>query len=824
MKILKPTLLALAISSTLAHASSLRNDINLQVYRDFAENKGEFIAGATDITITDKNGKILGKLLPDGVPVPIFSATSSGKGILTLVAPQFVTSVQHNYNTYFKEVEFGTHDVHHAPKNRYHAELRNDYETKINPLDKEYYATIKANGEGHFAIDDEVKDGVITQDEAYARQLNFYDFNIPKLNKMVTEVAPTLTSDSAQSFDPKNYAAFMHVGGGAQEVIDPKTGDGILLKGTHPQDQHQDNFFVYRFLTASAVPRFSDEPRVDWSNFTHDGIVYYLMSERFKFEDLYDSTKKTTDSPLAAVAQSGDSGSGLYGFNKLTKQWELVGLVASGDGQPGARSKSPNDDGKNGSRYTIFDREFMEKVIARRAVGEIAGELAWQQDGDDTKFITDDNSSFTLGKHDDLYVDEDTHLKIKGNVVQKSGGIHVGLGGQPTHLIISGGSHKGGGVNVANGSSVNFSSQITAGDYLAKLGEGTLVIDGNNNNQGGISVGDGVVYLSKEGQAANYVELASGRGTVVLDKPNQVKNNDFRFGHRGGVLDIHGQTITTDYMHNVDDGGIITNRANTNGSVIWKGERKLLNETKNGINYILNEQTNDLYILIGDSKMRTTGKTDNNYVLVGTQNSEPGNSNKINKKAREFQKLQGNRTAFSGKLGEQTQAGKLDFVFDPKDSTNGLLLLTGGSVLNGKIKANDGKLVLAGRPTPRAFDHINQTEFDPNKNTWIERSYQADSIEGTNNAVIKTARGANVLKANIVGSQNASFDIGFSNNASDKLCIRSDYNGLIECSALIPNQTQTHEVRTSLLGDATLTDRAKLQLTHTDWTLSLIHI
>lgn len=72
MKILKPTLLALAVSSTLAHASSLRNDINLQVYRDFAENKGEFIAGATDITITDKNGKILGKLLPDGVPVPIF--------------------------------------------------------------------------------------------------------------------------------------------------------------------------------------------------------------------------------------------------------------------------------------------------------------------------------------------------------------------------------------------------------------------------------------------------------------------------------------------------------------------------------------------------------------------------------------------------------------------------------------------------------------------------------------------------------------------------------------------------------------------------------
>ncbi|WP_169758101.1 S6 family peptidase, partial [Escherichia coli] len=76
--------------------------IAYQIYRDFAENKGLFVPGATDIPVYDKDGKLVGRL--DKAPMADFSSVSSN-GVATLVSPQYIVSVKHNGG--YQSVSFG---------------------------------------------------------------------------------------------------------------------------------------------------------------------------------------------------------------------------------------------------------------------------------------------------------------------------------------------------------------------------------------------------------------------------------------------------------------------------------------------------------------------------------------------------------------------------------------------------------------------------------------------------------------------------------------------------------------------------------------------
>ena len=50
-------------------AALVRNDVDYQIFRDFAENKGTFSVGAINVLVKDKNNKDLGSALPNGIPM-----------------------------------------------------------------------------------------------------------------------------------------------------------------------------------------------------------------------------------------------------------------------------------------------------------------------------------------------------------------------------------------------------------------------------------------------------------------------------------------------------------------------------------------------------------------------------------------------------------------------------------------------------------------------------------------------------------------------------------------------------------------------------------
>lgn len=70
------------------------DDVDYQIFRDFAENKGKFFVGATDLSVKNKRGQNIGNALSN-VPMIDFSVADVNKRIATVVDPQYAVSVKH---------------------------------------------------------------------------------------------------------------------------------------------------------------------------------------------------------------------------------------------------------------------------------------------------------------------------------------------------------------------------------------------------------------------------------------------------------------------------------------------------------------------------------------------------------------------------------------------------------------------------------------------------------------------------------------------------------------------------------------------------------
>ena len=76
-----------------------------------------------------------------------------------------------------------------------------------------------------------------------------------------------------------------------------------------------------------------------------------------------------------------------------------------------------------------------------------------------------------------------------------------------------------------------------------KVGEGNLHIEGEGKNDILLNVGGGgKTYLNRQNGYAAYNVLANTHTTVIISDIDQIAR-DFTFGHEGGVLDMHGNSM-----------------------------------------------------------------------------------------------------------------------------------------------------------------------------------------------------------------------------------------------------------------------------------------
>ncbi|XOO23032.1 S6 family peptidase [Edwardsiella ictaluri] len=474
-----------------SYASIVSDEIPYSVFRDFAENKGVFQPGATDIAIYDKSGAKVGTL--DLAPFPDFSSASTNTGFATLIAPQFIAGVAHNGG--YTAVSFG-------------------YGNNYRLLDRNNHPD--------------------------------FDFHVPRLNKIVTEVVPIpmttagIAPGTYQNID--RFPVFYHIGSGVQYT---KARGGALHRLSDS----------YQYLTGGTIGRPSIS---DTSIVSNPGDT---------FNPAY--------GPLANYSAPGDSGSPLYGYDAQEGRWVLVAVTRAYAGESGTTNW-----------WVVVPVGFVQAEMAKYsdpAVTFQAGEgaLHWtydnstnlgtlSQQGNSTAFTmhgqagTDPNAGKSLTFTSDSGTTQG-EIILESSINQGAGVLTfdadyaVRAQDQQTWM--------GGGLIISADKTLDWQVNGVSNDNLHRLGEGTLHINGQGVNPGGLNVGDGLTLLDQRPDAAGHVQafsslnIASGRPTVKLMADGQIDPDSISWGFRGGVLDLNGHDMAFQMLRMADYGARVTNSA-----------------------------------------------------------------------------------------------------------------------------------------------------------------------------------------------------------------------------------------------------------------------
>ncbi|MBZ5690440.1 autotransporter domain-containing protein [Haemophilus influenzae] len=807
-------------------AALVRDDVDYQIFRDFAENKGRFSVGATNVEVRDKNNHSLGNALPNGIPMIDFSVVDVNKRIGTLVDPQYIVSVKHAHQ-YMNDFYFGHYNGHRD------------------------------------VSDDENKYSVVTQNnvnpnEGWHVDKRLDDYNMPRLNKFVTEVAPTtptLAGDDLETYkDKEKYLSFVRVGAGTQFVY--KKGADYVENNTHNSD--------IKFLTDAYRYAIGGTPykgiNIDPSQ-SKKGLIGFGDSRE---DHVINSKTLLSQDPLTNYGVLGDSGSPLFAFDKQQNKWVFIGPYTywAGYGK------------KSWQEWNIYKKDFADTIHSRdnaEAVPFSNKEYRWTTTGNSSQITNNQKTiSVKLPNSEEKLVNyqqkekENTGqnvifegngnskntLVLENNINQGAGGLffkgNYEVKGKTDDIT-----WVGGGISVEEGKTVTWKVHNPQSDRLAKIGKGTLIVEGKGENKGSLKVGDGTVILKQQADANNKVKafsqvgIVSGRSTVVLNDDKQVDPNSIYFGFRGGRLDANGNNLTFEHIRNIDDGARVVNHNMTNASNITITGESLITDPnkinpyyikareednpyafrwiKDGEQLYFNQDNYSYYTLRKGASTRSvlpqnSGESNENWLYMGRTSDEAKRNvmNHINN-----ERMNG----FNGYFGEEetkaAQNGKLNVTFNGKTDQN-RFLLTGGTNLNGELNVQQGTLFLSGRPTPHARDiaGISSTEKDKHfsennevvvEDDWINRNFKATNINVTNNATLYSGRNVANITSNITASNNAKVHIGY--KTGDTVCVRSDYTGYVTCTTdKLSDKALNSFNATNVSGNVNLSDNANFVL------------
>lgn len=846
------------------HASIVRSDVDYRYFRDFAENKGIFAVGASNIEIADKQGKILGTVL-NGVPMPDFRVANRQTAIATLVHPQYVNSVKHNLG--YGSIQFGN-------------------ETQ-NPEEQAYtYRLVSRNLHPN------------------------YDYHLPRLNKLVTEIAPAALSsvpmrdnglpENNAYLNAERFPYFVRLGSGGQKVRDADGNRTQIASG-------------YQFLTG--------------------GTPLKVLQSKDHWLRVGGSV---SDQPMNTYGIPGDSGSPLFAFDAQEKRWVLAGVLST---YTGFNSLFNN--------YIVTLPEFIRNTIDQHEtaldVGLTTNELVWRNNGNGSSTLTGRNEKFDLPVADSsLSAQNDSKqmpsedagktlvlsspfdsktLTLADNINQGAGALRFN-----SNFTVAGKNRtwQGAGVVVADGKRVFWQVGNPKGDRLSKLGAGTLFVNGQGINQGDISVGEGTVVLAQKPsngitQAFGQVGITSGRGTVVLTDNRQISPDNIYFGFRGGRLDLNGNDTTFTHIRHADSGAhIVNHNPDQAATLTLTGKRTLGTSDVEWVNWGNRPQTaaavyeyvnpyrnrrTDYFMLkaggnpreffpwdmestaswqfVGNDRQIAAeqaaqaanahtdtasftgylGETDNGkaapryradqiewvkwsqsptqtlalYEYVNPHRGRRTDYYRLKEggnprayfpwdaySTRDWEFLGHNRaeaieqtvnTANAALYGkpEYRHNGALNLHYRP-ERTGSTLLLSGGMNLNGEVRIESGNLILSGKPVPHAYDH--QAKLEPVfENEWTDSSFAARSFKLAGNASLTAGRNVARIDGNFTAEDNAALNLGFVQGATP-VCHRSNHSGDTHCT---PNAVLTSDnfqalPQTQIHGNIALNGQSALRL------------
>ena len=521
-------------------AGIVRNDIDYQYFRDFAENKGQFFIGNHDIDIRNKAGQSIGTMMQNGIPMIDFSPVSHRWGVATLIGDQYVVSVAHNGR--YQDVDFGS-EGHNPDAHRYSYRLvqRNNY-----PEGTKYNA----------------------------------DYHTPRLNKFVTETAPIemvkdLNGDVYS--DVNKYPMRVRMGAGLQFTRN-QDGSNVAMSGV----------YAYNYLTGgnAFIGQGTENGLMNLGGELMQKNAYGPMPIIGSSGDsgsplfVYDKEKGKwllNGVLVYGVYSSGDyqKPDGFGGNGYLTARYDYYQRIAQNDRVSPIISQQ-------GNRYLWTSKGDTGNITLNNtpvATTPLFASYLPNQNMEEPSLSHGKNLVFSNK------TSTPTIIQLTNSINQGAGGLYFEGGNYLVETTLPDITWNGAGVSVSEGSTVTWKIKNPAGDRLSKIGQGTLLVNGKGENLGDISVGDGLVVLNQQAdeqnkkQAFNQLGIVSGRPTVKLESADQVNPNNIYFGFRGGRLDLNGNALTFNRIQNTDEGAqIVNHNKDKEANVTILGNAKIDNE------------------------------------------------------------------------------------------------------------------------------------------------------------------------------------------------------------------------------------------------------
>ena len=135
---------------------------------------------------------------------------------------------------------------------------------------------------------------------------------------------------------------------------------------------------------------------------------------------------------------------------------------------------------------------------------------------------------------------------------------------------------KGAGVDIGEGTTVEWNVKGASDDNLHKIGKGTLKVNVAQGNK--LKVGNGTVELNAD-RAFENIYITSGKATVKLNAEHALSGGDYGgifFANNGGTLDLNGHNFEVKKIAANDVGAVIINTSDQKANVNIKATDKYI--------------------------------------------------------------------------------------------------------------------------------------------------------------------------------------------------------------------------------------------------------
>lgn len=544
---------------------------------------------------------------------------------------------------------------------------------------------------------------------------------------------------------------------------------------------------------------------------------------------------------------SGDSGSGIYAYDKTKNEWVLLGVVSqsttSNIAYIAAVSNKDLQDYKN-----KFEQKINLKIQDPTEANTWSlnnGTLTYKPRGDTP------NSSHTLQQNKDIIFSGGGTVEVTNNIYRNTSGYAGGFvfekaGTQTTYKFINanGGNYyfKGSGLDIGENVKVEWALRNDKDDSLHKIGKGELIVKtdytpNSGENLGYLKIGEGKVTLDTTKKAFEGIYITSGRGELALVKDKAqalgasktvtngansasgansansytlaqdgTSNMGFYFGKGGGKFDLSGNSLVLNTIAANDSKALITNSSSTAVNLEIEGLGYDTNNKKTQ-----NKADTIIHASIGDNANSTSGTngangTNLNLIYKGDKTAVNRHSN-----ASEESK---NSSLLSTKAQNDNNGASL--IFDGHINTSGSLSATNANVaLQGHATTHAtisdtniaNKVQNAEKGTSKAMPNYMDLSKPStlNQPDWDDRIFKIAQGITLTNSTLTLGRNA-TLQSNITASGNSKIEFGggikhFIDNKDGKNVIGSgfSYQQKVESGALsaemqkLANQTTKYK-------------------------------